>query len=128
MIEVETLHHVSISVTDINRAKHFYGEILGLRELERPPFDYPGAWYALGDRQLHLIEHKSSRTLRGTTEIVSRDGHFAIHVCSYRQTLDHLRAHNVLLFDRPQGKAPWPQIYVSDPDGNIIEFNVDQID
>jgi catechol 2,3-dioxygenase-like lactoylglutathione lyase family enzyme len=75
MIEIETLHHVSISVTDLASAKHFYGKILGLCELERPQFDFPGAWYALGNRQLHLIVHTHPQTLRGTSEIDSRDGH-----------------------------------------------------
>ena len=57
MLVVEGLHHVAVSVTDLERAQHFYGEVLGFRELERPPFDFPGAWYELGDRQLHLIVH-----------------------------------------------------------------------
>jgi hypothetical protein len=25
--------------------------------------------------------------------------------------------------DRPQNPTPWPQIYVTDPDGNVIELN-----
>ena len=44
MIEIDSFHHVSICVTDIDKAKHFYGEILGFPEIERPPFDFPGAW------------------------------------------------------------------------------------
>jgi glyoxylase I family protein len=36
MLEIETLHHVSLTVTDLARARTFYGEVLGLPELERP--------------------------------------------------------------------------------------------
>lgn len=128
MIEVETLHHVSISVTDLERSKQFYGEVLGLNEIPRPEFDFPGAWYQLGDRQLHLIVHSDTRTLRGTTAIDSRDGHYAIRVRSYRRTLDHLAARGVPYRDKPHNLTSWPQIYVTDPDGNVIELNAERLD
>jgi len=60
MFIIEALHHVSIPVADLERAKQFYNEILGLTEITRPPFDFPGAWYQEGDRQLHLIVHDES--------------------------------------------------------------------
>jgi glyoxylase I family protein len=128
MIEVETLHHISISVTDLARAKRFYGELLGLKEISRPPFDFPGAWYQLGDRQLHLIVHPGTRTLRGTTSIESREGHYGIRVRSYSRTLEHLRARGISFRDKPCNLTPWPQIYVTDPDGNVIELNAERLD
>jgi glyoxylase I family protein len=128
MIQVETLHHVSISVTELVRAKHFYGHILGLQEIPRPAFDFAGAWYQIGDRQLHLIVHPGTRTLRGTPEIDTRDGHYGLRVRSYRQTLEHLAARGVAYRDRPQNKTPWAQIYVTDPDGNVIELNTERLD
>ena len=128
MLEVETLHHVSVCVTDIERARRFYGGVLGLREIERPPFDFPGAWYALGDRQLHLIEQAGPRTLRGTTEIDAMDGHLALRVQSYVRTRDFLAARQVPMLDSPRNKTPWPQIYITDPDGNVIELNAAVLD
>ena len=47
MIVVASLHHISVVVTDLARAKAFYGEVLGLRELSRPAFEFGGAWYEL---------------------------------------------------------------------------------
>jgi catechol 2,3-dioxygenase-like lactoylglutathione lyase family enzyme len=128
MIEVETLHHVSISVSDLARARHFYGDVLGLREIARPAFDFPGVWYALGDRQLHLIVHPGTRTLRGTTAIDSREGHYGVRVRSYRRTLEHLQAQGITYRDKPRNLTPWPQIYVTDPDGNVIELNAERLD
>jgi catechol 2,3-dioxygenase-like lactoylglutathione lyase family enzyme len=125
-VDVETLHHVALCVTDLERAKRFYGEVLGLEELERPPFDFQGAWYALGDRQLHLIVHTSPRTLRGTTEVDSRDGHLALRVADYDETLKHLRANGVEVLERRTNVTPWSQLYVTDPDGNVIELNVER--
>ena len=120
------LHHVSVVVTDLARAKAFYGGMLGLRELPRPAFDFEGAWYSLGDRQLHLIVHPPTRTLRETTEIDGRDGHFAVRVADYDAALAHLRAHGVEVKVSRQNVTPWAQLYITDPDGNVIELNVER--
>jgi glyoxylase I family protein len=128
MIDVETLHHVSISVTDLLRARRFYGDLLGLKEIARPPFDFPGAWYQLGDRELHLLVHPGTHTLRGTTTIESREGHYGVRVRSYRQTMEHLKERGITYRDNPRNLTSWPQIYVTDPDGNVIEFNAERLD
>jgi catechol 2,3-dioxygenase-like lactoylglutathione lyase family enzyme len=52
----------------------------------------------------------------------------AVRVRSYRETRDHLTAQGVPFLDRPRNKTPWPQIYLSDPDGNVIELNAERLD
>jgi catechol 2,3-dioxygenase-like lactoylglutathione lyase family enzyme len=124
---LESLHHVSVCVTDIERAKRFYGDVLGLKEVTRPDFPFGGAWYEFDDgKQIHLIVHPETRTMRGVPMIDIRDGHLALRVRSYQETVDHLRAHGVELLEWPRNVTPWLQIYVTDPDGNVIEFNVDR--
>lgn len=113
-------------MTDVERARSFYGDVLGLVEIERPPFDFRGAWYELGERQLHLIVHPPTRTLRGTTEIEPRDAHFALRVEDYDHTLARLRAHGVDVVESPVNLTPWAQLYVTDPDGNVVELNVER--
>ena len=120
---VTALHHVSLVVTDLTRAKAFYGGLLGLAELPRPPFSFDGAWYAVGDRQLHLTVHNPTRTLRGTTQIDSRDGHFALRVRDYEDMLSYLRSRGVPVKESRENVTPWAQIYITDPDGNVIELN-----
>lgn len=126
MIEVENIHHVSLSVTDLQKAKHFYGTMLGFQELERPNFDFPGAWYQVGDQQLHLIVHSDSSTLRMDQEMNSRDGHFAIRVKDYYETLKQLKELGMKVSEKPNSKSGFAQIFCMDPDLNLIEFNVDQ--
>ena len=131
------LHHVSIPVTDLERSKRFYGDVLGLIELERPPFDFPGAWYRLGKGQLHLIVHDRA-TLRGDKGVDSRDIHFAIRVRSFRDAVAQLESKGfsadaeerdpMKVKVSPRPTAGFPQIYVLDPDRNVIEINAERLD
>ena len=136
-MKIEAIHHVSLSVTDLERSRQFYKEILRLEEIERPPFDFPGAWFAAGASQhVHLIVHPNSsfRTGKG---LDTRDGHFAVRVPSYRQAVVYLwsrgyRENSTDEFKRlilqPYAKAGFPQIYILDPDRNVIEINAAELD
>lgn len=126
MLEFESIHHVSLAVTDLERAKNFYGEILGLEEIERPPFDFQGAWYQIGNQQLHLIVYEDALTLRKEDKFETKDGHFAIRVNDYYKTLDYLKSKQVEIVERPDSISGFAQIFCKDPDNNLIEFNVDQ--
>jgi len=136
MFKIETIHHVSLPVTDLERSKKFYSEILGLNEIDRPPFDFPGAWYQVGDRQLHLIVHDNS-TFRADKIVDSRDIHFALRVTSYRETRDFLHSKGFhpqandefkKMKESPHSTAGWPQLYIMDPDRNVIELNAEQLE
>jgi catechol 2,3-dioxygenase-like lactoylglutathione lyase family enzyme len=120
-------HHVAICVTDLERSKRFYEDVLGLTPIARPAFTVAGAWYELGDgTQLHLIVHRHPRTLRGTRDVDILDGHFAFRIRDYDQAVAHLRAHGVEPYELPDNVTPWKQLYFTDPDGNEIELNVDR--
>ena len=54
-MKLERIHHASLCVSDLARAKAFYGESLGLEEIPRPDFPFPGAWYRAGANEVHLI-------------------------------------------------------------------------
>ena len=119
------IHHVSLLVTDINKSKHFYESILGFEQnKKRPSFDFPGVWYDIGGTQLHLLVHPKGKARRGTTEIDSRDGHFAVRVTNMDKLLETLDIHKIPYVNKPNNKTDWHQVFVSDPDGNLIEFNV----
>ena len=130
---VTALHHVALPVVDLARARRFYSEVLGLREIERPAaFDFPGAWFALGEGQLHLIERRDG-TMRADKPLDSRDVHFAIRVDDYDAMLAHLRGLGYRE-EAPPGdpfrmkanrrpNAGFPQIFVLDPDRHVIEIN-----
>jgi catechol 2,3-dioxygenase-like lactoylglutathione lyase family enzyme len=134
-MEITSLHHVSLPVTNLERSRGFYRDVLGLEEMERPPFDFAGAWFRIGDRQLHLIVH-TQPTLR-TGGIDSQDVHVALRVRSYRETVAELRARGYAadatselqrLRENPRGRAGFPQIFLLDPDRHVIELNAERLD
>jgi glyoxylase I family protein len=136
MLDIETLHHVALPVSDLDQARDFYSNVLGLRPLPRPAFPFDGAWYQVGDRQLHLIV-SSDPTFRLGKGVNSRDGHFAVRVRSFRRAFEHLHSKGFrqdhenpiysmrLNLDGPTG---FPQIHVMDPDRNMIEINAERRD
>ena len=128
VIQYECLHHVSLTVANLERAKHFYGNILCLKEIQRPNFDFPGAWYEIEGQQLHLIVLPTSQTIRQDKRLSSREGHFALRVKDYHATLNWLKSKDVELLEKPKSMSGFAQIFCADPDGNLIELNVDQAD
>src|ERR1700759_873714 len=90
-MEITALHHIALPVTDLERSRKFYREILSLQEIPRPPFNFPGAWFQFGDaRQLHLIVHSPATFRR--EPLHTRDIHVSVRVPSYRAALEFLRA------------------------------------
>ena len=133
-MSVAALHHVSIPVSDVERSRAFYREVLGLEEIERPPFDFPGAWFAVGDggQHVHLIGDPRNPTFRSEKPLDPRDTHFAVRVTSYRDMLASLEARGyregVDMIVDPQATAGFPQIYILDPDRHVIEINAETLD
>ena len=129
-IKVSAIHHVSLPVTSQERSKEFYGTLLGLTEIERPPSDNRGAWYRVGEHQLHLIEDANS-TFREGKEVDDQDVHFALEVNSYGETKQLLHAEGFDLeaeeelkriIERPKDVTGRSRIFVMDPDRNVVEL------
>lgn len=136
MLQFETLHHVAVSVSDLSRAKAFYGGVLGLEEIARPPFPFDGAWYRVGDRELHLIVSRDP-TFRVGKGVTLEDGHLALRVKSFRAALAHLESKGChtghdepgrSMRVNPSSVTGYPQIHLLDPDRNVVEINAEGVD
>ena len=133
------LHHVLVPIANVERARHFYRDVLELREIARPAFPFGGAWFQFGGGQhLHLVVRGDATTSRGDKPVDASDVHFALGMTSYAKTLTWLRGkgfsedlppddmHKMIL--RPNSIVGRPQIYIIDPDHNVIEFICDTLD
>ena len=136
MLEIETIHHVAVAVSDLARAKDFYANFLGLTEIPRPAFPFDGAWYSAGSRDLHLIV-ADDPTFRDGKGVNSQDGHFAIRVKNFRRALAYLESKGYRQNDANplrsmrlsiNGPTGFPQIHIMDPDRNVIEINAEKLD
>jgi glyoxylase I family protein len=117
----QALDHVSITVADFEAARPFYEEVLGLKQdPSRPNFGIPGAWYQLGNSQIHLIQEPEGADL-GTKapKLVPMAPHLALRVADYDAAVDHFKARDIEVFET---NAENGQLWVRDPSGNIIEL------
>lgn len=122
MIEVTGLSHGSFPVRDIEASKRFYGEVLGLKEVPRPAFDFPGAWYAVGDRQLHLIQNsRLPDRVDDGRKPYPMNTHLALDVADVGAAKGTLEAAGCTYREVHSPGDLW-QLFVYDPDGNMIEL------
>lgn len=136
MLELEVLHHVAVSVSDLARAKAFYADVLGLEEIPRPAFPFDGAWYRVGHQEIHLIVSRDP-TFRTGKGVTLEDGHFALRAKSFRAALAHLKSKGCHEGADEPGRSirvnansvtGYPQIHILDPDRNVIEINAERVD
>ena len=125
------LHHVTLICADVERAVDFYGNLLGMRLVERTVNeDDSGARHLLfGDVAgragtlvtcLEYPELEQGTVGRGSTH------HFALAVESEQELAawrDYLRARGVPCTDVLE-RAHFKSIYLRDPDGHILELAV----
>jgi glyoxylase I family protein len=113
-------HHHSLCVTDVERAREFYGELLGLPEIERPDFGFPGAWFQAGEIQLHLIQAPEGVDVGSRPrQLTPLAGHLAFEIADFDACEAHLRASGIEILSLG---ARVGQMFVQDPDGNVVEL------
>jgi len=112
-LQVTQIDHVSVVVTDVERSRRFYRDLLGLREIAKPrTFDFVVLWFDLGNQQLHLL-------LKDRPDTIS-PRHFALRVTDAAAARGHFRQHGIAVAET----TPIPgadRFFVADPDGNRIE-------
>lgn len=126
------LHHVSVPTQDLERSARFYEGVLALKRLSRPPFTIDGIWFAIGDRQIHVVVHPKAH-FRALKAVDNDDIHFALSTSDFDAAFTLLKSHGYneeLTGEDPKrmilkrtGLAGFPQLFVMDPDHNIIEIN-----
>src|SRR3954449_12478385 len=85
------LDHVTVIITDLERSRRFYGDVLGLREVSPPyTFDFVVLWFALGANQyVHLLHKPQADTISPR--------HFALRVTDAAAAREHCRGHGLTI-------------------------------
>jgi catechol 2,3-dioxygenase-like lactoylglutathione lyase family enzyme len=112
-LRVTQIDHVSVLITDVERSRRFYRDLLGLTEIAKPKtFDFAVLWFDLGNQHLHLL-------LKDRPDVLS-PRHFALRVADCAAARAYFRVNGTPI----QETTPIPgadRFFVSDPDGNRIE-------
>ena len=128
MLTTTLIHHQLVVVNDIERARDFYGRVVGLTEIKRPNTGRKGIWFASLSNELH-ISVREDLTGYGPTEMPLnpglRPGRLGRHIAfAMDGTLDEIAAHlDTEGIPYEFGTAGLPQIFCEDPAGNFVEFN-----
>src|ERR1700723_1956738 len=131
-------HHMQLTVSDIETSRAFYGGFLGLPELPRPVFPFPGAWFQLANGQeLHVVR-VANPIWRPPTAMEIFETHIALRVPSFRGALDKLHAagfredlpdtHPLKIVIKTHPPPGYPQVYFFDPDRHLLEWNAAVLD
>lgn len=118
------LHHFTIKTHDVDETVAFYRDMLGAHVVDRPPFDFPGAWLQFGETMVHLYGGWAAEDENGTIE---RGGAAIDHVALAADDFDKMRdtvsraGHDWRENDLPDANL-W-QLFVFDPNGVLIELN-----
>ena len=114
---VERTDFISVPVTDMERAKRFYGETLGLPEIEHPQQGFPE--YQLGENvSLYLLQMENI----GQTFTAPHSGSIALRVPDVHEAQAELEAKGVTFeFDEsPFDTGVCHMAHFHDPDGNTL--------
>ena len=121
MLKTHGVLHFSLPVTDLDRSRKFYEELIGMKVVEQSPrmvFLQTGLDY--------IILAKGNEPLKYDSPQSTPVHHaFKIKPEDFEPSIDFLRRNGVEVFnieDRNQGVFWGPQAYFLDPDGNKLEI------
>ena len=118
MPTITRLQHAAITVPveGLDDARHFYSDLLGLKEVPRPTElqSRAGIWYSFGSTELHIQTRRNVAPEKG-------DRHPALVVDDLEAWRSRFVEHGVEVIDQPTiyGRR---RFNVRDPFGNLLEL------
>lgn len=114
---IASLHHVNVTVPPEFEAaaKHFYGSLLGLKQIPKPAAArQSGAWYQIDNSQLHLSVEDEEHQLSSR--------HVCFTVADLAAVEEKFRDAGVEIIPDPRPVPGSKRFYVRDPGGNQLEI------
>jgi catechol 2,3-dioxygenase-like lactoylglutathione lyase family enzyme len=118
-IGIIKINHVNVTVPSAleSAARDFYGVVLGLKQIPKPagPRQNIGAWYELGESQLHLSTGDNVHN-------EASDAHVCYQVDDIAAAQGEFRNAGIDIIPDPRPVSGQSRFFVRDPGGNLIEI------
>lgn len=118
-LSIKAINHIQVTVPPFleQACRRFYGEVLGLEEVEKPePLkSRGGAWFQVGLSQLHM-------SLEADADGTTSKRHVCYEVEDLGEARDHFRAQGIEITDEATEPNGLRRFFVRDPAGNRVEI------
>lgn len=127
------MQHYMVLSKDLEKTRHFYCDVLGLRAGERPPFRFKGLWIYAGEVACIHVAERASYDENSRTEANPANpndhgsgsvDHIAFAATDYDELVAKFAQHGVKFRATQVPGKPLRQLFVFDPDGIQIEINI----
>lgn len=119
-LTIRGVNHLGRPTRRLAESIAFYRDVLGFRLIERPNFNFAGAWLFNYGVQIHLIVSDAAAEPSG--EIQTRADHLALFVENIEECKSRLIEHGIPFRENHVPGRNVYQVFFRDPDGNHIEL------
>jgi catechol 2,3-dioxygenase-like lactoylglutathione lyase family enzyme len=116
------MDHVALPTSDAARGERFYCNVLGFHTVPRPSFSFDGRWlvHDTVGVMLHLIHVQDYE--RPTGPINTMRGHFALRCTEVDVAIRVFHERGIKFVERRLPDYGYRQVFIQDPDGNVVEL------
>jgi catechol 2,3-dioxygenase-like lactoylglutathione lyase family enzyme len=124
---VHGLFHAAIKTADLAATIHFYCDVLGLKQVHRPDFGYPGAWLACptpgGQAIIHIYAGGPALGATGVAPVGSAAiDHLSLTCSGFHEFKNRFKQNHIPWREfLVPGTSLW-QLFVYDPSGVQLEL------
>lgn len=132
VMPIVNLNHYFVRAHDLEKTKQFYTDVLGLEEVSRPNFPFPGYWLGKdGVAQVHMgpasLPERETYYLGTPADAVNGQSGVIDHVAFLASDppsfIERFKSAGLNYRPRHFPEAGLYQLFVRDPNGLMIELN-----
>ena len=103
---INVLHHVTVKTDDLEAARDFYRDVLGLEVGFRPDLDFPGYWLYCGDVPVVHLVPRQNAIGGGPSRDTGPFDHFAFLASDFDGIKAKLERHRIKYRENHIAKPP----------------------
>lgn len=123
MIVIESVNHIGITVSDLDKSIKFYKELFDFDVIENIS-NSGQAFLKMGGILLSLVEVKGYKNSGDSRNCIS----FYVDEEDFEDAIDEIEETGIVVVSGPENIRKGQRIVFADPDGNHIELSYPKID